>query len=94
LIVELAKRGSSDLSRLKAIRGFDNRVNRSMLDPIVAAIDIANALPENELPKRLPRGKSTNLGLLGQFLSTALNVVCRKTCLGLRLAFRTNWPLD
>lgn len=90
LIVELAKRGSSDLSRLKAIRGFDNRVNRSMLDPIVAAIDIANALPENELPKRLPRGKSTNLGLLGQFLSTALNVVCRDESIAPSLVGTTN----
>ena len=48
-----------------------------MLDPIVAAIEKANALPKDQWPKRLPRGKSTNLGLLGQFLSTALNVVCR-----------------
>ena len=77
LIVELAKRGSADLKRLKAIRGFENRVNRSMLTPILEAIERANSLPEGELPKRLPRGKSTNLGLLGQFLSTALNVVCR-----------------
>ncbi len=77
LIVELAKRGSSDLKRLKAIRGFESRVNRSMTEPIIEAIDKANALPQDEWPKRLPRGKSTNLGLLGQFLSTALNVVCR-----------------
>ena len=77
LIVELAKRGSADIKRLKAIRGFENRVNRSMITPILEAIERANALPEDELPKRLPRGKSTNLGLLGQFLSTALNVVCR-----------------
>ena len=77
LIVELAKRGSADMKRLKAIRGFENRVNRSMLTPILSAIEKANSLPEGQLPKRLPRGKSTNLGLLGQFLSTALNVVCR-----------------
>ena len=77
LIVELAKRGSSDMKRLKAIRGFENRVNRSILPTILSAIKRANSLPEDQLPKRLPRGKSTNLGLLGQFLSTALNVVCR-----------------
>ena len=77
LIVELAKRGSADIKRLKAIRGFENRVNRSMTTPILEAIERANSLPDDELPKRLPRGKSTNLGLLGQFLSTALNVVCR-----------------
>ena len=77
LIVELAKRGSSDPERLKAIRGFENRVARAMIRPISAAIETANSLPESQLPKRLPRGKTMNLGLLGQFLTTALNVVCK-----------------
>lgn len=77
LIVELAKRGSADPNRLKAIRGFENRVNKGMLDPIAKAVDRANKLPDKDLPRRLPRGKTMNMGLLGQFLSTALNVVCR-----------------
>lgn len=78
LIVELAKRGSSDIKRLKAIRGIENRVAKSMFDSIADAIQIANDLDEEELPKRLPRNKNMNLGLLGQFLTTALNVVCRE----------------
>jgi ribonuclease D len=77
LIVELAKRGTPDVDRLKAIRGFDSRVSKSMLRPIADAIKAANSLPEEELPKRMPRGKTMNLGLLGQFLTTALNVVCK-----------------
>ncbi|MFK7766416.1 MAG: ribonuclease D [Mariniblastus sp.] len=77
LIVELAKRGTPDLDRLKAIRGFENRVSKSMTRPISEAIQRSNSLPESELPKRMARGKTMNLGLLGQFLTTALNVVCK-----------------
>jgi ribonuclease D len=77
LIVELAKRGTPDPDRLRAIRGFESRVSRSMISPIADAIKRANEVPENDLPKRMPRGKTMNLGLLGQFLTTALNVVCK-----------------
>lgn len=77
LIIELAKRGSADVERMKAIRGFDSRVNRALAEPISEAIQKANDLPEAKLPKRMPRGRTMNLGLLGQFLTTALNVVCK-----------------
>ena len=90
LIVELATRGSSDLNRLKAIRGFENRVSKAMFEPICDAIETANELTENELPKRLPRGKSMNLGLLGQFLTTALNVVCRNQSIAPQIVGTTN----
>ena len=78
LIVELAKRGSPDPKRLKAIRGFENRVAASMLKRISAAIETANALPPDQLPGRMPRNKTMNLGLLGQFLITALKIVCKQ----------------
>ncbi|MFT5302045.1 MAG: ribonuclease D, partial [Mariniblastus sp.] len=77
LLVELAKRGTPDPDRLKAIRGFDNRVSKSLTGPISEAIQRALDLPESKHPKRMPRGKTMNLGLLGQFLTTALNVVCK-----------------
>jgi ribonuclease D len=77
LIVELAKRGTSAPDRLRAIRGFENRVARSLTSSIAAAIQRANDLPDNKLPKRMPRGKTMNLGLLGQFLNTALKIVCK-----------------
>jgi len=77
LLVELAKRGTPDVSRMKAIRGFDHRVSRNMVEPISKAIEVANQLPDRECPKKMPRGKTMNLGLLGQFLNTALAVVCK-----------------
>lgn len=77
LLVELAKRGTPDVSRMKAIRGFDHRVSKNMVEPISKAIGVANQLPDRECPKKMPRGKTMNLGLLGQFLNTALAVVCK-----------------
>jgi ribonuclease D len=78
LIAELAKRGSADVSRLKAIRGFENRVARGAIEPIAAAIERALSLPKDQHPHRLAKNKTTNLGLLGQFLNIALKVVCRE----------------
>lgn len=77
LIVELARRGNSNPKQLKAIRGFENRVSRFMSDDIGKAIEKANNLPDSQLPPRNRRNKSANLGLLGQFLTTALKIVCK-----------------
>ena len=78
LMVEIAKRGSSDMKRLKMIRGIQDRIAKSMFGAIVDAVRSANEIPDSELPKKLPRNRKLNLGLLGQFLTTALNVVCRE----------------
>jgi ribonuclease D len=77
LIVELARRGNSNPKQLKAIRGFENRVSRHLSDDIGKAIERAKNLPDSELPPRIRRNKSANLGLLGQFLTTALKIVCK-----------------
>ncbi len=77
LVVELAKRGTSDPNRLKAIRGFENRVAKAMIEPISEAVNRGLQLEDSELPKRMPRGRTMNMGLLGQFLTTALNVTCK-----------------
>ncbi len=78
LVAELAKRGSSDVDRLKAIRGFENRVTKSAIVPISEAIERALSMSKDEYPNRLPRNKTTNLGLLGQFINIALKVICRE----------------
>jgi len=78
LIAELAKRGSSDPERLRAIRGFENRVSRHAIDPISDAIERALQMRKDDHPKRLSRNKTTNLGLLGQFINIALKVICRE----------------
>lgn len=77
LIVELARRGTSKPSQIRAIRGFGNRVQASAIEGISAAIGRALTMPKSEHPTRITSTKTINLGLLGQFLTTALNVLCR-----------------
>jgi ribonuclease D len=77
LVIEISKRGDASADRLKSIRGFDRRVAQSSVKPIVNAVRVANELSDNELPERPPRNRTQNLGLLGQFVTTALNLVCR-----------------
>lgn len=79
LLVEIAKRGTSDLKRLKAIRGIQNRISSGNLPAISKAVEKALELPKDQYPARLPRSRTVSLGLLGQFLTTALNVVCRRS---------------
>ncbi len=76
LMVELARRGTADPKGLKAIRGFESRVSSAMISMLGGAIEKANALPDHELPGRPSRGRSINLGLLGQFLTITLKIVC------------------
>ena len=78
LIVELAKRGSSDIERMRAIRGFDSRVSKHSTNGIADAIETALKLRKEDYPNRLPRNKTMNLGLLGQFINIALKVICRE----------------
>ena len=77
LMVEIAKKGTSDVERLKSIRGIDRRLSQSSFKPIAAAVDVANSLSEEDWPEKTPRHKTQNLGLLGQFVATTLNLVCR-----------------
>ncbi len=77
LIVELAKRGKANTKQIKAIRGFESRVSQQLIGQLAAAIERANQLPDSELPPRMRRNKTANLGLLGQFLTTALKIVCK-----------------
>jgi len=77
LIVELARRGTSAPAQIRAIRGFGNRVQKTSIEGIAAAIERALKMPKSDYPKRITSTKTINLGLLGQFITTALNVLCR-----------------
>ena len=78
LIVELARRGTSKIDQIRAIRGFSKRVSSNSFDGISQAIETALQLPASEHPEKINSPKSVNLGLLGQFITTALNVVCHE----------------
>lgn len=76
LLIEIAKRSESDPARVKAIRGLQGRVSAKHLPEISSQIEIALSLPEQELPDRIHSAPNVNLGIVGQFLQTGLNLIC------------------
>lgn len=77
LIVELAKRQTSDPKRIRAVRGMERGDLQRYLPKIGQAVERALALPEGEQPRLPRRSTRPQLNLLGQFLSTALGSICR-----------------
>lgn len=77
LLIELAKRQTSDPKRIRAVRGMERGDLQRFLPKFADCVDRALALKDDELP-RLPKKLSRpQLNLLGQFLSTALGSICR-----------------
>ena len=78
LIVELARRGKSELRQIKAIRGIERSGARRHLEEIADAVDTALKLPSEKWP-RIPKHSIPNqVTVLGQFLTTALTSICRE----------------
>ncbi|MGB0595679.1 MAG: ribonuclease D [Rubripirellula sp.] len=78
LLVELAKRGSTDERKIKGIRGMERRGFNDHYADIGAAIQRALDTPESELPKR-PRGSRKVVSpMLSQFCSTAFACISRQ----------------
>jgi ribonuclease D len=79
LIVELAKRKTADLKRIKAVRGLDRGDLRRVMPSLAESIKHALSLPEEELPaKSFARDREAQLPMLGQFLYSALGSICRQ----------------
>jgi ribonuclease D len=77
LLVELAKRQTADVKRIRAVRGMERGDLQRYMPKIAQCVEKAMLLKDSELP-RLPRKSSRpQLNLLGQFLSTALGSICR-----------------
>ena len=78
LVVELAKRGSTDLKRIGGIRGMERRNLIPHFPEIADAIGRAMELGDDDLPKRSPgRAKSVS-PMLAQFLSTSIACISRQ----------------
>ncbi|MGI9518935.1 MAG: ribonuclease D [Pirellulaceae bacterium] len=78
LLVELSKRGTSNLKKIRSIRGMDYGRIQKLLPEIADTIEQALQLPKSEWPQRTKKSRIPNLGLLGQFLATTLGVICRE----------------
>ncbi len=78
LIVELAKRQTADVKRIRAVRGMERGDLLRKINDLAACIQRALALPADECPPRAPRDATPQLSVLGQFLFSALGSVCRQ----------------
>lgn len=89
LLVELAKRKTSNLKKIKSIRGMDYGRVQKLLPEISKAIERGSNVDSEDWPVRLKKSRIPNLGLLGQFLATALGVICREAAIAPNLAAST-----
>lgn len=78
LIVELAKRGKSDLRQIKAIRGIERSGAKRYFNEIADSVDVALKLPQDDWPRIIKRSVPNQVTVLGQFLTTALTSICRE----------------
>jgi ribonuclease D len=78
LIIELAKRQTAEVKRIRAVRGMERGDLKRQLPRIADAIKRALALPEEQLPTRIRREPMPQLPVLGQFLFSALGSICRQ----------------
>ena len=78
LIVELAKRETSDLRRIRSIRGLERSELKRHLPELAELIKQAMQVPNDDLPHRFAsRGNAPQFRLLGQFLVAAAGCYCR-----------------
>jgi ribonuclease D len=77
LIVELAKRKTSDPKQIRAVRGMERRDFERIVPQLSAAIERGLNAADDDCPAPGKRDVSAQLSVLGQFLSTALGSICR-----------------
>ena len=78
LVIELAKRASTDPQKIRGIRGMERRNLHDQYGPISEAIQTALDTSEDDLPKR-PRGSRRVVSpMLSQFLSTSIACISRQ----------------
>lgn len=78
LIVEIARRKVTDPKQILAVRGLERGHLFKAADELVACVQRALSVPDAELPRGPRRDTSPQLTMLGQFLSSALNSICRE----------------
>jgi ribonuclease D len=90
LIVELARRGSADPSRIEAVRGMERGDLRRRVNEMAAAVQRGLDLPETDCPPRARREQTPELSVLGQFLFAAMGSICREAHLAPNLVGTPN----
>jgi ribonuclease D len=78
LLIELAKRGTDDVRRIRSLRGMERRTLGAQYEAIAEAIRRALELPESELPRRVFGERRSQAPLLTQFVGTAIACISRQ----------------
>ncbi len=78
LVVELARRGSTDVAKIRGIRGMERRNLHGEYEKIAAAIRSALDTPEEDLPRKAKGSRRVVSPMLSQFLSTSIACISRQ----------------
>jgi ribonuclease D len=77
LIVELAKRKSDNVERIRAVRGMQRNLKRDTIDEIAACVRRGLEASLDEIERPGAEAMPSQLNVLGQFLTPALSSICR-----------------
>ncbi len=77
LLVELARRGTSDVKRISSLRGMEHRHLKAALPDLSKVIEQGMEEPVPKWPRKNRYGSSQPSGMLTQFLGAALAYICR-----------------
>jgi ribonuclease D len=86
LIVELAKRKSDDIEKIRAVRGMHRGMKPQTLAELAACVRRGLEAPLDDIERPSHEAMPTQLNLLGQFLSPALSSICRSANVATSLA--------
>jgi ribonuclease D len=86
LIVELARRKSDNIERIRAVRGMHRGLKRETLEELAACIRRGLTAPLDDIERHAQEAMPSQLNLLGQFLSPALSSICRSANVATSLA--------
>lgn len=77
LLIELARRGTSDVRRMTSLRGMEHRHTKQYLPELAKVIEESLNQPMPVWPRKQRYGKGQPAAMLTQFLSAALAYICR-----------------
>ena len=79
LIVELAKRQSTEPRQIQLVRGFERSDLRRAIPQLAECVRRAMALGDDECPQTMRRDIPSQLNLVAQLLSAILTSICRSS---------------
>lgn len=77
LLVEIAKRKSDDIERIRDVRGMHRGMRHETLMELAGCVKRGLTAPLGDIERRSHDAMPSQLNLLGQFLSPALSSICR-----------------